>query len=409
MSDASPGRILVRNAGLEILPRAGGGVTLRLPHWRRSIDATRYQVQLLQHFIDGADPVQVLERFPFARHDTTKFLQDCVEHGVLVERDAQGREFYPERVRPLVTALGAPFVEDAIAAPFVFLGVPWDGGTSGRPGARFGPAVLREAVSSCQLQLDAVDLLPMGFYDFGAGRALLERVLLADAGDVFAQPGEEAAEVHARVTRQVRRIVQAGAIPLVLGGDHSISYPVLRGFEGKRIGLLHLDAHTDLDEPHPRDVLHHGSVMTWVHEHLPDVARILQVGLRGITNLGAQGMPERVQQVGMDLLRREGPAAVLDHLPENLVYYVSIDIDVVDPSCAPATGTPVPGGLWPHEVKQLLREVGEQRVVVGADLVEVTAPGEMGDGTAMVGMELMLTLADAVVQGERRRAAATAT
>lgn len=399
------------NQNLELCPSPGGQLLLRLPLWGRELVAPPYLARLLDAFHDGAVPLEVLERYPFQREAARAFLERCVAEGYLYElyeEDAAKDPVLPDRVWPSPTFAATPLYDAASPPPFVVLGVPWDASTTGLPGARFGPQAVRAASQSARYQVDMATLRPAGFFDFAAGRRLLEGIALADAGDVFLSPGESLERAHGRVTRVVAALREAGALPLVIGGDHSITHAVLRGLTATPFCVLHIDAHTDLGEAGVGQRLHHGNVFSVVLEDLPHVKRVVQAGLRGVYGAATHQERPEVVAIGMDALRREGPGLVLERLDDELPCYVSIDIDAVDPAFAPATGTPVPGGLFPHELKGLLRAVGEARQIVGADIVEVGAPRDPSDGTAGIAAEALLTLADAIVEGARRRLAESA-
>jgi arginase family enzyme len=384
------------HAGVERVPRGSELIALGLPHLAEPLLATRYLAGLLGRFEAPARLAEVLESFPFERAAAERFLRDCVRAGLLVEA-TRGPLAEPDLVAPRQTFLCAPRFDPAHPPSFVVLGVPWDGGTTGHPGARHGPAALREASLAARYLLDPLTLSPSGFFDHASGRRRLEHVTVADAGDLFVAPGEGFGELGARLTRVARGLLHAGSIPLVLGGDHSITLPLLRALPAEPLQILHLDAHTDLGDVGPSGV-HHGNVFSAVLDGLPHVARVVQVGLRGLLPAAHHQEEARVVSVGMHRLRAASPEAVAALLDPELPCWISVDVDVVDPAFAPATGTPVPGGLWPHELDALLEAATGCCPVLGVELVEVAATGAAVEATAALGVQALVVAADGIVQ-----------
>jgi agmatinase len=390
------------NANLEILLREGRTHAIRAPLLGTQIRGTPYQVQLLDAFVPpGATLDAVLERFPAQGESSRAFLHDAVEAGVLL--DAARADELPTTTAQELTWLRAPRFSAASPAAFALLGVPWDRTTTGRPGARFGPQALRAAAEGTSLQVSPDTLSPVGLVDFATGQKLLEGISVADAGDVFVNPAESLDVGFARVTDAVRELVSAGSIPLVIGGDHAITHPVLRAVADQPLVVVHLDAHTDLGDVNEQLGLHHGNVFSVVLDEMKHVEHVFQVGLRGVYDAPAGAKVDDVTQIGVDRLRRDGVDAIVSLVDADLPVYLSIDIDVLDPSFAPATGTPVAGGLTPAETRQLVRAVCERREVLGVDVVEVCEPTGPADGTAYVAHELLVHAADGIVAGMRAR------
>ncbi len=396
-SQEAPGRRYVVNPQLEVGPMGRGRFELRIALWGARVDATTYQLDLLQQFGSWARPADVLSRYPFEREASEGFIETCIAQGVLLERGSDGQPVLPVRTRPAATMFNAPRFERAEPPAFAFLGVPWDAGTTAHPGARFGPTAVRMG-AECRYAVDPETHQPRGFYSLSAGRSLCEGVTFADAGDVFMPPNLSPDVAQERVTDAVRELLDAGSIPIVIGGDHSISAPILRAYGEGRFGIIHLDAHTDLGTPLPGVGLDHGNVFSVVLDELPNVERLVQVGMRGVVE-GARPTPvEDVFTFGMGQFRRWGVEPILRALPEDIPYYLSIDIDVVDPSFAPATGTPVPGGMYPHELEDLVAKLASSRSLIGCDIVEVAHPTGTGDQTAGLAAECVLNIADGIVR-----------
>ena len=392
------------NSQLELGDAYGGTYELRLPHWGRSLRATEYQVRLLQRFEQPSSITAMLQLYPFHRTESTEFLNLCVTEHLLLPLDDDGQPCIPYLKPTELTIFGAPSHRSDAPAAFTVAGVPLDTNTTGSPGARFGPEAIRAASEGCRYGLDPATLSPRGFIDFSSGRNLLAGITIADAGDVNLNVGEAPEIVYDRITNAAYELFESKTIPIFLGGDHSITYPILRGVPHEEIGIIHFDAHTDLGEVEAAG-LHHGNVFSVVLDKLEFVTSIYQIGLRGLYEANPEHRHKRVSWFGMDDVRTKPTSALLDTIPAGRPYYLSVDIDVLDPAFAPSTGTPVAGGLFPHELKHLLRVVCEAREIMGMDVVEVGPSLGVADSTASIALEAMLTMADSSVVRLTRGAA----
>lgn len=381
---------LIINPVVEV--RADGeDLLLSLGPWNRTLRATPFLHGMLRVFERARTIDEALEEKPFLREQTRAFLEEAHRQGFLLPARDDGTWELPPLCDPPARFCNASRWVSSAPAAMVVVGVPWDRDVTGRAGARFGPAAVREGTAGIRSPLHPVTLTPMGFHDYADGTTLLEGVTLADAGDVLIQHGEPAAHARARITRVVRDIIDGGSVPVVIGGDHSITRPALEALPtDEPIHIIHLDAHTDLGDLTPATGLHHGNVMTAILDEMPHVAGLHQVGLRGLCDVRAHGVPARVRQLGIDRLRRDGLDRFLDGVPQDALCWLSMDIDVVDPAFAPSTGTPVPGGLYPHEVKDLLRRLGRARDFIGMDLVEVAESHGPSDGTGALAATCIL-------------------
>lgn len=294
--------------------------------------------------------------------------------------------------RPQNGFLGCPIRRSGEGcADVTFLGVPFDGGNPRGPGARYAPAALRRLSLSNfrHYRIDPETDRPKPWYDNDLDREILGGVRLDDAGEVFVAPNESASSVFRKVRQVVAEIAGDGSFPVVLGGDHSITLPVLEGFD-RPLRILHLDAHSDLAEFREGAEHHHGNVITRALG-LPHILGVHQIGIRGTTHTRQTAAAGKVAGVCTPRqLRTAGLEAALATLPADGDYYLSLDIDLLDPTVAPGTSTPVPGGLGFEEAKQLLATLTAQRNVVGMDLVEVNPDRDRADATAMVAIELLL-------------------
>lgn len=278
---------------------------------------------------------------------------------------------------------------DAIDADVAVLGAPFDAGTQWRAGARFGPRGIREASTLFSFghagaydHEDDVVYLPA---------AATRMVDIGDADIVHT----DTARSHANIESGVRKILKAGALPVVLGGDHSVTIPCIAAFSDREpFHLVQIDAHLDfVDERHGvRNG--HGSPMRRAAEK-PWVTGLTQLGIRNVSSTAREGY-EDARRMGSDILsvrqvRALGVEAVLARIPAGRCY-VTIDIDGFDPSIAPGTGTPSHGGFTYYEVLELLAGVARRNTVVGIDLVEVAPDYDHTGTTTILAAQILLNL-----------------
>lgn len=306
-----------------------------------------------------------------------------------------------------LTFFGAPPCErpERLKADVAFLGVPFDLGTTLRPGARFGPAAVRAASAWWQYTRDDDSTAAGGWYDLELRQWILRGVTMADCGDVEIAPAEIVHNLD-RVTAAVAEILRTGSLPVIVGGDHAITYPALRAFAGGGpIHVVQFDTHQDFVDERRGTRLGHGNVMRRASE-LPFVAGISQIGLRGL-----QKYPEPIETaraygthtIPAADLRRSGPEAAVASIPVGAACYLTIDIDVLDMALAPGTGTPEPGGLSYGELRDAVRAVIRRGRVVGVDLVEVSPPYDWAEVTARSAARLLLDMLGAIFTGEGSR------
>jgi agmatinase len=262
------------------------------------------------------------------------------------------------------------------------LGIPWDEGTTSRPGARYGPRALRDVSTFWAYRDDGA-----AYYDGEAGVELLGGVRFVDCGDVDLAPMGSSDLNHPRIGGAVRRIIDGGLFPLVLGGDHSVTYPVLKGLvaarDGTPVQLVHFDTHMDYWEDEDGSSHTHASPIIRAHEDKL-VTSITQYGIRGLHT--AADNIALAQERGVRIFWCEPAMAtpvdeLVAHLEEGADTYLTFDIDCLDPAIAPGTGTPEPGGFGYYDVKAILRAVAQRVNLVGMDLVEVApaydSPGQV--------------------------------
>lgn len=286
-------------------------------------------------------------------------------------------------------------------ADVVILGAPFDGGTSFRSGARFGPKAMREA---CYLAHD------------GSRPSLAMRVdglkdlKVLDAGDVEMFSGDAATAIK-NLEEAVTKVASSGAIPIVLGGDHTIAWPdatgVARARGWGRVSMLHFDAHADTGDVEFGSLIGHGQPMRRLIESGAIRGdRFLQIGLRGywpppsiLDWMAAQKMRSyEMSEIGVRGLDECLTEAFKIATDECEGVYLSVDVDVVDPGHAPGTGTPEPGGLSSRQLLDSVRRICYELPVVGVEVVEVSPPYDHADITAMLGNRVVLEALSAIAR-----------
>ncbi len=282
-----------------------------------------------------------------------------------------------------------PYVSDwsAIDADVAILGAPFDAGTQFRAGARFGPRGVREASTLFSFG-------HAGAYDHEDDVTYLPgSVRIVDIGDADIVHTDTQAS-HANIETGVRAILKAGALPVVIGGDHSVNIPCINAFEGAGdIHILQIDAHLDfVDERHGvRNG--HGNPMRRASEK-PYVTGLTQVGIRNVSSTAKDGYDD-ARARGSDILsvrqvRELGAKATAARLPKGARVYITLDIDGFCPSIAPGTGTPSHGGFLYYEVLEILQQVAREHEIVGLDLVEVAPDYDPTGSTSILAAQVLL-------------------
>ncbi|MBI4297949.1 MAG: agmatinase [Chloroflexi bacterium] len=283
------------------------------------------------------------------------------------------------------TFFGAPpnldlkMLEGSIA----FLGVPFDAATNDRPGSRFGPAAVRDA---------SMRFRPLkGWYDLDRERDILPGVRLADCGDVDIRT-VDLAQNFDTIAAAVRLILNARAFPVLVGGDHSITYPAVRAYGGRPLSIVHLDAHLDYTDEWRGVRFSHDNQLRRTSE-LPGIQHVAVLGARGIIDRPFVLKEARERGVAivtaLEIIEK-GARHALSSLPDLGDYYLTLDIDVLDPSQAPGTGFPEPGGLFYYQLKEVLETVTSKGQAVGFEIVEVTPNFDPWGRTARLAARLIL-------------------
>lgn len=293
------------------------------------------------------------------------------------------------------TLLQAPYKEVSTTNPdfgdleVALLGVPMDLGVTNRPGSRFGPRALR-----------AIERI--GPYNHVLGCAPVHELKVADIGDVPFRSRYRLELSHEDIEARVQQIVDAGVIPLSVGGDHSITHPIMRAVGKKQpVGMIHIDAHCDTGGSYDLTKFHHGGPFrNAVLDGVLDPTRTIQIGIRG----SSEYLWEFSYESGMTVIHAEeissmGIEAVIAKAKEVIgdgPTYLSFDIDSLDPSFAPGTGTPEIGGLTSREVLDIIRGLKGMNIV-GGDVVEVAPQYDSTTNTAQAGAQMLFEILSLMV------------
>ncbi|WP_020188223.1 agmatinase [Methylopila sp. 73B] len=279
---------------------------------------------------------------------------------------------------------------DRLDADVAILGAPFDLGTQWRSGARSGPRAIREASTLFAFghagaydHEDDVVYLPAG------------QARIVDVGDAD-MIHTDTLQSHANIEAAVRKILKRGALPVTLGGDHSVNIPCIAAFSDEEpIHLIQFDAHLDFVDERHGVRYGHGNPMRRAAER-PYVTGLTQLGIRNVSSTAREGYDD-ARAMGSDILsvrqiRKLGVDAVLECIPAGKRYYLTIDIDGFDPSIAPGTGTPSHGGFTYYEVLELLDGITKRGTVVGVDLVEVAREYDPAGVTSILAAQVLLNL-----------------
>ncbi len=278
----------------------------------------------------------------------------------------------------------------AIAADVAVLGAPYDFGCQWRSGARFGPRAIREASTLFSFGHG-------GAYDFEDDVTYLpaDGTKIADIGDADIIHTDTISS-HANIEAGVREILKAGALPVVLGGDHSVNIPCINAFDDQEpFHVVQIDAHLDFVDERHGVRFGHGNPMRRAAEK-NYVTGLTQLGIRNVSSTAKEGY-EDARRMGSDILsvrhlRKLGVEGILERVPAGKRYYLTIDIDAFDPSIAPGTGTPSHGGFLYYEVLEFLDGLSKRGDIVGVDLVEVAPDYDRTGSTAILAAQVLMNL-----------------
>ena len=299
------------------------------------------------------------------------------------------------------TFMRLPAMDSAAGLDIALVGIPWDGGTTNRAGARHGPREVRNQSSLMRRVHHASGVAP---YDIAA---------IGDVGDLAVQPIDLMAGL-AQIEQGIAAICAQGALPLGVGGDHLTTLPVLRAIHkargGEPLGLVHFDAHSDTNDTYFGDNRYtHGTPFRRaVEEGILDPRRIVQIGIRGSiysANEHDWAKAQGIRIISIEEFAARGAEAVMAEvrkIQQGLPAYVTFDIDGIDPSMAPGTGTPEIGGFTTREAQAMLRLL-DGIDIVGADVVEVAPPFDLAGMTALAGATMLFELLCVIASNIARR------
>ena len=291
------------------------------------------------------------------------------------------------------TFLDLPFNPDFEGLDVAMVGVPMDLGVTNRSGARFGPRAVR-AIERVGPYSHALDEVPRGV------------LKAADIGDVPMRSRFSLTKSLEDIEAFYKKLVAANVIPLSVGGDHSVSYPILKAIgEKSPVGMVHIDAHMDTGGAYEGEKFHHGGPFRQaVLAGVLDPDRSIQIGIRGTAEYSGEfsfeaGMTvvhaEEVERLGIDKV-----AAMAKQVVGDQPFYVTIDVDGIDPAYTPGTGTPEVGGLTPLQVQMIIRQLAGLNVI-GGDVVEVAPQYDSTTNTAHVAAQLLFEIFTLVAVRER--------
>ncbi len=306
-----------------------------------------------------------------------------IEYAVTSFKAPDRPDMFAPRYTQLATFMRAPAAQDLSDIDIGLVGVPYDGALTNRPGARHGPREVRNQSSLMRAINHATRVNPY------------ELCRVADVGDVPFSQAFAIEEAHREITEFFTLLKTAGVMPLAVGGDHSISLPILRALAKEPVALIHIDAHTDTWDSFQGSKFNHGAPFRRaVEEGLIDPRKTVQIGIRGAQNISDGWDYSRdtgMRVVFIEELADRGVADVA-HETREIVgatpVYLTFDIDSLDPVFAPGTGTPEIGGLTTLQALSLIRDL-RGLDYVGADVVEVSPPFDVGGMTALTGATVM--------------------
>jgi len=276
---------------------------------------------------------------------------------------------------------------DKIEADIAILGAPFDCGSQWRSGSRMGPRGVREASTLYSFGHD-------GAYDHEDDIVYLKSdSTIIDIGDADIIHTDTLSS-HTNIEYGVRKILSSNAIPIVIGGDHSVNIPCINAFSNSEpFHLIQIDAHLDFVDERHGVKYGHGNPMRRAAEK-SYVSGLTQIGIRNVSSTAKEGY-EDAKKMGSNIIsvrqfRELGVSRVIDQIPNNIPYYVTIDIDAFDPSIASGTGTPSHGGFLYYEILELIDLIAQKGKIIGMDLVEVAPDYDITTSTTTLAAQLLL-------------------
>ena len=297
----------------------------------------------------------------------------------------------------LATFMRTPMAADLHEIDIGMFGIPYDGALTNRPGARHGPREVRNQSSLMRSINHATKVNPYNLCQ------------IADVGDIEFSRVFDIEATHGEIEAFVSKMVAADVIPLACGGDHSVTLPILRSMPNRPVALIQIDAHTDTWDSFQGSKFNHGAPFRRAcEEELIDPNKTVQIGIRGAQNV-TEGW-DYSKQTGMktwfiEEVRVRGIEAIVEETREivgSTTVYLTFDIDAIDPAFAPGTGTPEIAGLTTPEAMEILRGLRSLNFI-GADMVEVSPPFDVGNLTSLTGATVMYEILCLLAESFRER------
>ena len=296
-----------------------------------------------------------------------------------------------------------PYISDwdQINADVAVMGAPFDFGSQFRTGSRMGPRGIREASTLFSFG-------HAGAYDFEDDVTYLpsDSTRIVDIGDADIIH-TDTTKSHSNIKFGVKKILAANAIPVVMGGDHSINIPCIDAFENEEpFHLIQIDAHLDFVDERHGVKFGHGNPMRRASEK-GYVSGMTQIGIRNVSSTAKEGYVD-AREKGSKIfsvrhVRQMGLNKILDEIPKGKRYYITIDIDAFDPSIASGTGTPSHGGFYYYEVLELIDGIIKQGSVVGLDLVEVAPDYDVTNSTSTLAAQLLMNTIGRILHHKNKK------
>jgi len=276
-----------------------------------------------------------------------------------------------------------PYTKELKEVDVAIVGVPFDHGTTNRPGTRYGPRAIRMASQNYGIYLDS-----KGAFDLETKKHILQGINFIDYGDVPILPTHTKTNMY-MIHDIFKNIIDSGVFPVTFGGDHSITFPIIDAFDVP-LDIVHFDTHLDFIDNVADVKFSHSNPLKRASE-LETVNSITQIGIRGFTD--SKTNYEEAMNYGSQIITaldvfKNGIEWVLEKIPKSDNIYVTLDIDVLDPSIAPGTGTPEPGGLNYFQMRELLKNLTKKGNIIGFDIVEVNPLFDTADITSQIAARL---------------------
>lgn len=386
--------VLSRHLALESVSADGFLRTLANTLTGQRLEVSTEVVTILESFRSPCTVTQVSEALKIQEEDYFNgIIQKLFDVSFLVEASGYSEQLAFRRIveenpfsLPKIAFAHCPSVniESVESGSMVIAGICYDQATTGNPGTRYGPDSLRE--SSCRFTVydrDIFTLKNKGWYLSDLDKTILQGTPFFDVGNVISHVSEDTNHLYDRCHTASLLIQEKGGLPIFFGGDHSISAPLVNAckeFVGSRdVVVVQFDAHTDLADWDPSVAHHHGNVMTRILGENPGL-ELYQLGVRGFA--GSRNLNKRCRTITQEDLNTEPYEVIMGKLPKGKKCYVSIDVDVLDPSVAPGVGTPVPMGMQPITMISILGCLARSNQIIGVDVVELCPGLDNGNRTS---------------------------